>query len=218
MTLRVGPYYSAKSCSGSAEVTSQRMQAYLTARFDAMTNGGIYNCRNIAGSSQLSVHGTGRAGDTMTGAGHPTAASLYLAEQMRVFSAEIGIQGIIHNRRQWFCHNSTGWRSYSGQNPHVDHIHWERTVNMELTAARIVQLFQGPSPTGNALLAGAEVKLGSTGEPVKHVQRRIGAHGFNITVDGECGPKTVAAIRQFQAFAGIQVDGEAGKVTQGRLQ
>ena len=218
MTLRVGPYYSAKSCSGQAEVTTQRMQAYLIARFDAMTNGGIYNCRNIAGSSQLSVHGTGRAGDTMTGTGQPTLASKYLAEQMRVFSAEIGIQGLIHNRRQWFCHNSTEWRSYSGQNPHTDHIHWERTVNMELSASRIVELFQGPSPTGNHLYAGHKVSLYSSGEHVKYVQRRLGAHGFDISVDGKCGPKTVAAIRQFQAFAGIKVDGEAGPVTQGRMQ
>ena len=218
MTLRVGPYYSAKSCSGSAEVTTQRIQAYLNARFPQFENGGIYNCRNIAGSSQLSVHGTGRAGDTMTGTGQPTLTSLYVAEQMRIFSAEMGIQGLIHNRLQWFCHNSTGWRSYSGQNPHIDHIHWERTVNMELSAARIVQLFQGPAPTGNHLITGQEVKLGSVGSPTRHVQSRLNAHGFKLSTDGECGPKTVAAIRQFQALAGIQVDGEAGKVTQGRLQ
>jgi len=218
MTLRVGPYYSAKSCSGSAEITSQRLQAYLNARFPQFENGGIYNCRNIAGSSQLSVHGTGRAGDTMTGTGQPTLTSLYVAEQLRVFSAELGIQGIIHNRRQWFCHNSTGWRDYSGQNPHVDHIHWERTVNMELSADRVSQVLQGPSPTGSVLIAGREVKLGTVGGPVTYVQHRLNAHGFKLSVDADCGPKTVAAIRQFQALAGIQVDGEAGKVTQGRLQ
>lgn len=218
MTVRMGAYFGAQTCSGGAEATTQRQQAYFLARFPGMTSGGIYNCRPIAGSSQLSVHSTGRAGDTMTGTGSPTLSAKFLAEQMRLFSKEAGIQGIIFNRRQWFCHKDTTWRAFTGSNPHVDHIHWERTTNHPLNSDQIPPLWQGPAPTGNHLYAGHIVSETSRGKHVWYVQQRLNAHGFTLDTDAVCGPKTVAAIRQFQSLAGIGVDGVAGPVTQGRLQ
>lgn len=218
MTVRQGSYFSAQECSGGPQVATQRVQAYLLARHPGMTSGGIYNCRTIAGSSQLSVHATGRAGDTMTGVGRPTLASLFVAEQMRVFSQEMGIQGIIHNRRQWFCHKGAEWRTYTGQNPHTDHIHWERVTGSPLEASEVVALFQGVAPTGGHLFAGHIVSSTSRGAHVTYVQRRLNAHGFSLAADSVCGPKTVEAIRQFQGLAGLKVDGIAGPATQGRLQ
>ncbi len=218
MTVHQGTYFAAQRCSGGAEETTQRMQAYFLARFSGMTSGGIYNCRSIAGSDTLSVHGTGRAGDTMTGTGNPTIPSLFLAEQMRLFSKELGIQGIIHNRRQWFCHKGLGWRDFNGSNPHIDHIHWERTGYLVLPMSTVARVFEGPSVTGNHLFAGHVVSDTSRGVHVTYVQRRLIAHGFILKDDSICGPKTVSAIRRFQTLAGLAVDGVAGPKTQGRLQ
>lgn len=218
MTVRRGTYFAATKCSGGPDITTQLFQAYFTTRFSGTRNGGIYNCRNIAGSDTLSVHGTGRAGDLMTGESSPTMATKFLAEQMRLFSKEAGLQGIIFNRRQWFCHKGDEWREYHGSNPHTDHIHYERVPEFPLTQFHIKRIFQGEAVTGNVLRAGRVVKQGVTGDATKYIQRRLGAHGWMLMVDGIAGPKTHAAIRQFQAFAGIAVDGIAGPVTQGRMQ
>lgn len=218
MTVDEGTYYPAHSCSGSAEETTKLMQSYLMQRF-GFGHGGIYNCRNIAGTSTLSVHGTGRAGDLMTGTGRATRESLFVSEQMRLFSKEMGLQGVIHDRHQWFCNRSTGWRDYNGSNPHTDHIHYERKPGVVFTPQQIVGLFQGPGPSGNMLSAGAVVKLGSEGAAVRHVQTSLRSHGFShVVVDGEAGPITIGAVKTFQTLCGIGVDGIAGRITQGRLR
>lgn len=58
------------------------------------------------------------------------------------------------------------------------------------------------------------VKDGDTGTHVKALQALLNANGWaKLTVDGECGSKTVAAIKQFQSNNKLQVDGVAGKNT-----
>lgn len=218
MTVHSGTYFAAHECSGGAERGTQVLQAYLLSRFPKFTNGGIFNCRNIAGSDKLSVHGTGRAFDTMTGTGSPTLESLFVAEQMRLFSRELGLQGIIHHRKQWFCHKGDAWRDYNGSNPHEDHIHGERTGYVNASLATVQDVFEGDSINGPGLFAGHIVSYTSRGNHVSYVQSRLNAHGFLLKVDGQCGPKTVDAIRRFQQLAGLKVDGVAGPKTQGRLR
>ena len=53
------------------------------------------------------------------------------------------------------------------------------------------------------------IKLGDTGSAVIEAQRLLGG----IEVDGEFGPETDAAVRQFQAANGLVVDGEVGPQT-----
>jgi hypothetical protein len=217
MTIRRGTYYPATRCVGAAEQTTKDMMAYLLARFPGTRNGGTYGCRTIAGTTQLSVHAAGRAGDLMTETGSPTRVSKFLAEQMHIFSLQMGIQGLIHNRLNWWCNRGDAWYNYSGSNPHTDHIHWERIIDAPLSPYQIRALFQGPAPTGSKLTAGAVVRQGMSGTAVAHVQMRLNAHGFSLSVDGDCGALTVAAITTFQKLAGIKVDGIAGAETQGRL-
>lgn len=58
------------------------------------------------------------------------------------------------------------------------------------------------------------VKDGDTGTHVKALQALLNANGVaKLTTDGECGSKTVAAIKQFQSNNKLQVDGVAGKNT-----
>jgi hypothetical protein len=55
---------------------------------------------------------------------------------------------------------------------------------------------------------GRFVSKGSSGEDVRAVQRKVGA-----SPDGKFGPKTAAAVRQFQQAHGLQVDGVVGRQT-----
>lgn len=62
------------------------------------------------------------------------------------------------------------------------------------------------------------LRLGSTGAPVKTLQRRLNAVlGAALTVDGEFGPATAGALKAFQASARIEADGEYGPQSAARL-
>lgn len=58
---------------------------------------------------------------------------------------------------------------------------------------------------------------GSRGAEVKKLQESLVAAGYNVTADGQYGPKTAAAVRQYQKDNGLSVDGMAGEQTLGKL-
>lgn len=58
---------------------------------------------------------------------------------------------------------------------------------------------------------------GSRGPEVEKLQDSLLAAGYNVTVDGQYGPKTAAAVRQYQQDNGLTVDGMAGEQTLGKL-
>ena len=51
----------------------------------------------------------------------------------------------------------------------------------------------------------------------KDIQEQLNKHGYNLNVDGIVGPKTTAAIKDFQTKNGLQVDGIVGTKTWGAL-
>ncbi|MGH2943293.1 MAG: peptidoglycan-binding domain-containing protein [Solirubrobacteraceae bacterium] len=58
------------------------------------------------------------------------------------------------------------------------------------------------------------LKQGSKGLPVRRLQHRMSAVGFDTGgVDGRFGPKTEQAVRELQEQAGIDVDGIVGPDT-----
>lgn len=62
------------------------------------------------------------------------------------------------------------------------------------------------------------VKLYSKGDAVALRQAALNLRGFNCgEIDGDFGPKTQAALNQFQKWAGIAVDGICGKETDSKL-
>jgi Meckel syndrome type 1 protein len=72
---------------------------------------------------------------------------------------------------------------------------------------------QGPGQRAIEIREGGlPLQLGSQGELVAHVQRALG-----VTADGVFGPQTDAAVRAYQARAGLQVDGVVGLATWGSL-
>ena len=56
----------------------------------------------------------------------------------------------------------------------------------------------------------AAFRLGDHGDAVADIQRALAASGYDITVDGDFGPATEAALRSYQKEHGLEVDGLAG--------
>ncbi|MGV3624351.1 MAG: peptidoglycan-binding domain-containing protein [Archangium sp.] len=67
----------------------------------------------------------------------------------------------------------------------------------------------GSSPT---------LRQGSSGNSVRDLQNALRAAGHNISVDGQFGPQTKAAVIAFQRARGLTVDGIVGPQTWGALR
>lgn len=62
------------------------------------------------------------------------------------------------------------------------------------------------------------IRLGSKGEAVKQLQNDLNKLGFNVgNADGIFGQKTYIAVREFQSYYGLKVDGIAGDETLNKL-
>ena len=58
---------------------------------------------------------------------------------------------------------------------------------------------------------------GSTGGEVTMLQRALSVLGYTVTIDGNYGPGTTAAVTQFQTANGLTADGVAGPNTWGAI-
>lgn len=225
MGIYVG-YEPARSCTGSATPGARALMSWFLGAYTAQggRNLGIYNCRSVAGTTTTSLHGEGRAADLGVPVGAGWAQTL--ADRLVALSAELGIQCVIHNRRIWSgSYPNAGWRTYTGSNPHTDHLHVELSWNSArtLTAERVQQVLGGgqsgpaPGPTPGAR---PTVRRGSKGDAVREVQRILNAWYPTmaaLTVDGDFGSKTEGRVRYMQQRAGLAVDGIVGPNTWRRL-
>lgn len=126
-----GPWRGEAYCSGGFTQGGQVLKDWVLANWPQVTAVGGYNCRPIVGnSSQMSVHGTGRAvdihipldgGEADNDLGDPLAN--YLVEH----ADEMGIQMVIWDRWMWSTSREPYSRSYGGSHPHHDHLHVELT-------------------------------------------------------------------------------------------
>ena len=57
------------------------------------------------------------------------------------------------------------------------------------------------------------LKLGSSGDDVKALQDKLNKLGYGLAADGDFGPKTESAVKDFQSKNGLTVDGVAGPCT-----
>ena len=78
------------------------------------------------------------------------------------------------------------------------------------------------SHTWTALLSAGDrplLKNGSTGAAVSRLQRALtAALGHTVTIDGQFGPNTETAVRDYQRTRGLGIDGAVGAQTWGALQ
>jgi peptidoglycan hydrolase-like protein with peptidoglycan-binding domain len=111
-----------------------------------------------------------------------------------------------------------GWAPYGGMTPVI----WQYTSSATLNGVTNVDMnayqgtladFQAQATTGAA--AGTEPTLveGDTGPAVKTLQTRLNVWGAKLTVDGDFGPLTLAAVKAFQTEHKLTVDGIVGPQT-----
>lgn len=75
-----------------------------------------------------------------------------------------------------------------------------------------------PVVPGKVPSAAGMLRLGSRGARVRELQHLLVRAGYPVNVDGDYGPATHAAVREFQAAAGLEVDGVAGPQTMRALE
>ncbi len=62
------------------------------------------------------------------------------------------------------------------------------------------------------------LKQGAKGNDVLVLQQRLNGHGHTVAEDGDFGPNTASAVKQFQASRNLQVDGIVGFQTWAALE
>ncbi len=130
VTYDDGPAWSSRLCAGGLRAGTQKLRAHLDQKFPQISSIQGYACRaNTASPSRMSIHGTGRALDifipTTRGAADNTAGDA-VANYLVKNAQELQIQYIIWDRTKWRS-NGTNDASYTGPNPHIDHLHVEIT-------------------------------------------------------------------------------------------
>lgn len=76
-----------------------------------------------------------------------------------------------------------------------------------------------PSTAGMVSSISGTIYYGQTGSRVKSLQTALNALGYNCgNVDGKFGPKTLAAVKQFQKAMGISQDGRVGPKTKEKFK
>jgi hypothetical protein len=137
--------------SGGAQPGTLALRDCVMRKWPQVTSMGIYHPRPIRGYEnsvpiRWSSHAGGRAWDCGTTPDKPfgTEISAWLIEH----AAALGIQYFIWNRRSW--RPDRGWRDYSGQEPHTDHLHIEQTIEAgkTLKLGAIMELEDVPGPYG----------------------------------------------------------------------
>lgn len=136
---------------------------------------------------------------------------------------------VIFNRRIT-SPDFTRWVEYTGSNPHTKHIHVSfsrRASGFDSSKGWWVDLFGStavrPAPARPARpkpVTGARPTIAAGAKfpnYVKDVQRRLRtmypAYARGLAVDGVFGPKTTAAVKEFQRRSGLVADGIVGKRT-----
>jgi hypothetical protein len=73
-------------------------------------------------------------------------------------------------------------------------------------------------PTSLAASSEPTLRQGAKGAAVTQLQNLLRNKGFSVTADGDFGPKTAAAVKQFQSSKGLVADGIVGPKTWAALK
>jgi len=166
----------------------------------------------------VKVGGVGvvRARD-ITGAGIDPS---WLAEQLRLAgragdSRLTGGGYVIYNHRIT-TPDFSGWKRYTGSNPHTKHVHVSFSQNRAGFDRTDGWAFLGGGPVSAGGAVGSAKPAANA--DVKWIQDRLNYWGFNAgTADGINGPKTKAAVVAFQKAKGLGADGIVGPKTRAAL-
>lgn len=102
---------------------TEALMAVLVADYRT-ANSGTFQCRQIKGSTTLSFHAEGRAGDT---SGYPDRMRV-VADLLVQYAEALGVQEVIYDHQRWSTDDGTpGWEPFGGVDPHTSHVHWSLT-------------------------------------------------------------------------------------------
>ncbi len=97
---------------------------------------------------------------------------------------------------------------------------WTEENAAEVLTSRIARAvydhFEGPTSVTTAAQSPAELRQGANGELVQALQRTLNARSQpspNLSVDGDFGPGTEAAVKAFQTAKGLEASGIVGPET-----
>jgi peptidoglycan hydrolase-like protein with peptidoglycan-binding domain len=111
-----------------------------------------------------------------------------------------------------------GWAAYGGMTPLI----WQYTSTATLNGVSNVDMnayqgsladFQAQVSSGAQTGANPTLTEGDTGQAVKTLQTRLNVWGATLTVDGDFGAATLAAVKAFQTQQKLTVDGIVGPQT-----
>jgi Bacterial SH3 domain len=127
-----GSWSGGANCGGGLLAGTRELGDYVKATYAGVSGYGGYACRpNTANTSQLSVHGTGRAIDIMIPMKNGDADNAKgdrIANFLVANAEAIGVQFIIWDKNDWGASRALPkLRSYGGPVAHTDHIHVELT-------------------------------------------------------------------------------------------
>ena len=122
-------YVGQSKCDPKAKPGVTAFMNLVLATYPCTTSGGITRACSTGGTSE---HKEGRAWDWMIKVGHPAADNLLgwlLATDKHgnkhAMARRLGIMYMIWNKKMWRAYNpGLGWATYSGSNPHTDHVHF----------------------------------------------------------------------------------------------
>jgi hypothetical protein len=245
MTILVGGYQGARTCTGNATPGAKALMAWYLGAYadDGAANLGIYVCKDVAGTRTTSLHGEGRAADLGSKPYRQLPFMDDVADALVAHSAELGIQCVIHDDGIWSSsYPHAGWRDYRGTDPHRGHLHAELTwaaarsltvdkINSVLGTSVIVPR-PAPAPAADwtrklimalpTLREGRGLKPAPADPDVVSMQQLLQARGFRdgqgkTGADGRFGPGTKRDLVGFQRSVKITADGVCGKHTWAHL-
>ena len=114
---------------------------------------------------------------------------------------------------KWTYHGKLNYIDYSDQPKPINQVMiWQEKMNEQWNCGLAVDGSFGPLcvKAGNKHQLYYLVKAPIM---VKWLQTRLNELGYKLDVDGSCGPKTTAAIKNFQKRKGLAVDGYCGAAT-----
>ncbi len=217
------PYQAGTLCLSTALPGPLDLAKLLNRTYGTHTYGILRTC--------AAEHGEGRALDWMVNAGTKDGLALgntittWLTakdSQGRVgaLARRLGINYIIWNHKMWRSYDpARGWATYTGSNPHTDHIHMSFTWDgaYEQTSwwtgvALLTVRYTGPvnDPSSPVVVTTPEVTNtgypllaeGDTGTDVALAQKAVG-----VSADGDFGPVTLAALKTWQTAHGVAATG-----------
>lgn len=119
---------------------------------------------------------------------------------------------IIHKRRIMDASDNFAPHAYTGTADHNTWIHVSVEQNDKAEKAVNPWRFVETNTAWSAT-----VKPGTTGDLARYVQAFLNGHGYTLTVDGNFGDKTTAAVKNFQGKHGLKIDGWVGPSTRKAL-